>query len=576
VPAAPQQHSSQFKITIGGPLPDPVVSSMTSAFVDNSANLPDMFSATFRDTERTVVAAAKIKMAAPVKVKVFSDAFPGGEPIFDGEVTAIEAEHDVTGTLTTVRAMDKSHRLFRGRITKAYLNMSYADVARAVAGRAGLMMGTITPSTPVHEHITQANVSDWQFLKGLASEIGYEVGVVDGKFVFRKPTMAASGPAAGNLKSTNPLQLVLGQNLIQLRSVISAAEQVPKVQVRAWDMKKKAAVVGNAPAKAKNAVVGMKPAQVAGKFKAKPYVSSHVPFETVAAAKAAATALAEQLAGSMAEVEGVARGNPKLRAGTVVSLGLLNAPFDGKYLLTSTRHVYDPIEGYTVWFTVSGAQERSMFGLAGAGGANAIGPNHPVNGVVTGIVTNNNDPQLLGRVKLKFPWLEDTFESGWARMVSAGAGKDRGTVIIPEVNDEVLVAFEHGDVRRPYVLGGLFNGKDKPKLGTALIKMGKVERRGYISKKGHQLIFFDGMAKSGVMLSTANKAFRISLNALPKMSIRVVSKGKVEIEAMADVKIVSTMKVEIVAPMVDIKAATGVSIDGGAAVVIKGAIIKLN
>ena len=377
-------------------------------------------------------------------------------------------------------------------------------------------------------------------------------------------------------KSSNPLQLVLGHNLIRLRSVISAAEQVPKVQVRAWDMKKKAAVVGNAPAKAKNAVVGMKPAQVAGKFKAKPYVSSHVPFGTVAEAKAAATALAEQLAGSMAEVEGVARGNPKLRAGTVVSLGLLNPPFDGKYVLTSTRHVYDPIDGYTVWFTVSGAQERSMYGMAGAGGANSIGPNHPVNGVVTGIVTNNNDPLLLGRVKLKFPWLEDTFESGWARMVSAGAGKNRGTVIIPEVNDEVLVAFEHGDVRRPYVIGGLYNGKDKPKLGTGLIKMGKVKRRGYISKKGHQLIFFDGMAKSGVMLSTANKAFRISLNALPKMSIRVVSKGKVEIEAMADVKIVSTMKVEIVAPMVDIKAATGVSIDGGAAVVIKGAVIKLN
>ncbi|MCP4664709.1 MAG: phage tail protein [bacterium] len=89
---------------------------------------------------------------------------------------------------------------------------------------------------------------------------------------------------------------------------------------------------------------------------------------------------------------------------------------------------------------------------------------HPVagrvTGVVIGIVTNLDDPDGQGRLKVKYPWLQDDSESPWARVVSFMAGAGRGGVFRPEVDDEVLVAFEHGDMRRPYVLGGLWNGTD--------------------------------------------------------------------------------------------------------------------
>lgn len=84
-----------------------------------------------------------------------------------------------------------------------------------------------------------------------------------------------------------------------------------------------------------------------------------------------------------------------------------------------------------------------------------------VYGVVVGIVTNNKDPDGLGRVKVKFPWLGDSVESWWARVCVPMAGPKRGFSLIPEVDDEVLCAFEHGDVRFPYVVGSLFNGKDR-------------------------------------------------------------------------------------------------------------------
>jgi uncharacterized protein involved in type VI secretion and phage assembly len=83
-------------------------------------------------------------------------------------------------------------------------------------------------------------------------------------------------------------------------------------------------------------------------------------------------------------------------------------------------------------------------------------------GVVVGIVTNNQDPDGMGRVKVKFPWLSSVDESAWARMAVPMAGDQRGVYFLPEIDDEVLIAFEHGDVNFPCVLGALWNGRDVP------------------------------------------------------------------------------------------------------------------
>ena len=83
-----------------------------------------------------------------------------------------------------------------------------------------------------------------------------------------------------------------------------------------------------------------------------------------------------------------------------------------------------------------------------------------VYGVVVGIVTNNKDPDNMARVKVRFPWLSDDEESWWARIATVMAGKNRGSYFIPEVDDEVLVAFDHGDMRFPYILGSVWNGRN--------------------------------------------------------------------------------------------------------------------
>lgn len=109
-------------------------------------------------------------------------------------------------------------------------------------------------------------------------------------------------------------------------------------------------------------------------------------------------------------------------------------------------------------------------------------------GVRMAIVTNNNDPDKVGRVKLKFPWRGDADESDWTRIVFPMAGKERGIYFIPEVDDEVLVLFENGDIHHPYVIGSLWNGQDKPPEDNA---NGKNNIRKIKSRSGHEIIFDD-------------------------------------------------------------------------------------
>ena len=579
--------SNTFQIRVNGsPLPDDLEGLVVSAYVDSNLNVPDMFVITFRDPNRIVFDPRHgIEIGAKVTILVVSDAAPQGEKLItDAEVTALEAEHDALGTASVMRGLDQTHRLFRGRVTEAYKNMSYSDVARKVAQRGGLAEGTIEDSGPVHDLVSQVNTSDWQFLNGLAREIGFEVVVEDGKLHFRKPNTASGAPSSGDLNSTNPLQLTLGENLLRFRCSVTSAEQVEEVSVRAWDPKQKREIVGTAPAHASGADLSVTPAALAGKFGGPKHFFSGTPFSGQAECEAAAKAIAEDIGGAFATLDGVAVGNIKLKAGVGVSLGLVGKPFDGKYKLTTTRHLYDPDDGYTTWFTVSGRQDSSLLRLtSGSNGSNGSGPGKLIAGVVPAIVTNSKDPEKLCRVKVKFPWLDDKYETDWVRTAQISAGNGYGSVIVPEVADEVLVAFEQGDLRRPYLLGGLYNGVDKPPAGTTDIvdeSSGKVVRRDLFSRTGHRLSLTEKESGSdGIVLKTGDdkyvlemsrKDHKISLGSNGEIEIRCTgAPGAITIKADGDLK--------IEARKISIKAQTGVEIDGGGgAVEIKGVQFKAN
>jgi uncharacterized protein involved in type VI secretion and phage assembly len=187
-------------------------------------------------------------------------------------------------------------------------------------------------------------------------------------------------------------------------------------------------------------------------------------------------------------------------SGTRVNVAKVGQRLTGKYNVTATVHTYTPAEGYTTQFICSGKDPNSLLGLIDGERREEsnIGGN-----IVIGIVTDNKDPESQGRMKVKFPWFEDNLESTWCRLVSPMAGKDRGFLFLPEVDDEVLVAFEHGDITRPFVLGALWNGKDSPpRKSDEVVPSGGVDRRLIKTRVGHIIMLDDSNDKCQVFVQT--------------------------------------------------------------------------
>lgn len=194
-------------------------------------------------------------------------------------------------------------------------------------------------------------------------------------------------------------------------------------------------------------------------------------------------------------------------------------------------------------------------------------------GLVVGVVTNNRDPDDLGRVKVRFPWLSDAEESHWARIAVPMGGKERGTYFLPEVDDEVLVAFEHGNPCFPYVLGALWNGKDAPpatngdgKNNLRLIK----SRSGHVIKlndeDGKETIeIIDKSGKNSIVIDTAKNTLTITSDkdialAAAQGTIKLEAQ-KIELKSSADTKI---------------EAGAGMDVKASATLNVKGATVNLN
>lgn len=529
------------KISIDGTVArEEIASLLTEMVLDESTTLPDMLDLTFSDFNGKFLETTPFKIGAKIKLELEA---PGQtKSTFEGECVSIGTRYHGGKFQATIRAFDISHRLNRGRMTKTFDELPASDIFSSIVRESGLTVGTVESTTVKAKHRTVVNEAPFAFLRRLAAEHGLEAVAADNKMHFRKPEGAGE-----------PITLSPGGSLLSLDVEISAADQVKEVQVTGWDPKQKKEVVANATVGTKAAKIPLKPDSISTKMgKTNKLVIGGLPIDNQSHATAVAKATAEQAGSAFIDLRGTASGHTQLRAGGKITLDGVGKDIKGTYVLSTARHIWNKHGGYITEFTVTGQQDRSLGGLVQ--GASAGSGGYALSGVVSGVVNDNKDPDKGGRVRVAFPWLDSKHVSRWARVVFPGGGKDRGITFMPEVNDEVLVAFEHGDPDRPMVIGGLHNGKDKfpDHKGDAHFDRGKVNHYGLFTDK-HNLTFSDKQGEESISLGLRDKSYLITLDKKGTV-ISIGSDGKVAVKAKSGVTITAESgNIELVAKSGDVK-----------------------
>lgn len=525
--------------------PEDLLLDLLEVSVESSLHLPDVAVLVLHDPQLRWADDPRLDPGKKLEVRARAGARE--DLLFDGEIVELEPELRPGAHRLTVRAFDRLHRLSYIRKVRAFHNVSDADLVRKLAAEAGLE-AKVGPASLVYPYVAQMNETNLAFLQHRAAALGYLL-FVEGSTLCCVPPEA--GPA---------LELDWSAGLREFRPRLTTAGQVGQVTVRGWDPANRREIVGQAREGQGSPEVGERRrggelARDAFQVDVEQLVADR-PVRDQRLAEQLAQAVADRAQERLIEAEGVCGGNPALTAGVTLRLSGMGKRFSGAYFVTGATHRYSAADGYSTEFSVSGQRPLSLLSLL-----RPPRESPPPGTLLIGVVTDNQDPEGMGRVKVKFPWLAPQHASDWARVVAAGGGNERGLLFLPEIDDEVLVGFEMGDLHHPYILGGLWNGHDKPPLtGDDLVQGGKIRRRVIRSRTGHQIVFDDSSGEEQIQIEDG-KGNSIKLDSAAR-SLALKADGDIQIEAGGRLKLLGK---------------GGVDLDGSQATVdVKGTTINLN
>jgi uncharacterized protein involved in type VI secretion and phage assembly len=579
----------------GTPLDDTVMDFVEKIEVRSAVGLPDMATVRIGDPEGVMLGNADamrtglpsrppFEIADEIEISLGDPLARRPTTVFKGEIVALETDFDTAAATIGIRAYDRAHRLQRGRKSRTFLGQTSSDVIRTVVADAGITQSVIESTTTVHDFLQQSMESDWDLCQRLARaenmEFGYDA--LQGAFLRAAPK---SGGAVPELKWR--------ENLLSFRPRITAVQQPTRVVVRNYDPATKKEVVGTAT----NAN-GLPRALADQRDKAKKFGEAELLVsDRIATTQQEAQQLAQgtmdHLASGFFEAEGVTPGNPQLRAGGQVKIGEVGR-FSGEYALTSVVQAYGH-GNYRTRFVISGRHPRTLTDVMRPKQERDWGAT-----LVVGLVTNLNDPDSLGRVKVKLPALGDSMESTWARVATAQAGAGRGMAFLPMIGDEVIVAFEHGDTRRPVVLGALHNAKDAPDQsmrgsqdGGSLVIVGHKDADVQLTKQftiacKEQMTIDVKRATDGKDVQVQNGEFHLTtagkieiagdaeIEISSRGAMTIKSSAALNVEATGQVKIRGSSSVDVEAgAQLKLKGNAGVDIESSGMVNVRGSMINL-
>jgi uncharacterized protein involved in type VI secretion and phage assembly len=550
---------------------------LTEVVVQREYQVPARCTLRFVDPGYTLLAQNKVKLGVPVQVKA-----PGaGDPIVlvSAEVTSIvvEQREDAQPELVVV-AMDKSHRMGRGTQIKSYQSMAYSDIVAKLAQSYGLR-ASYEPTDIKLDYVMQAD-SDLGLLTELARRVGFDWWVDDTTLNFKKP---ATG-------STVPLSLYGGD--LRSFSVRASGHHAGTVTVDGWNRAQQQLVTATATdansVVLANSDLAKLVASPDGAYGSATLLSAGLAAQTQPEANQLSKAIRDRIGACAVTARGVTQGNGLIDLGSAVQVSDAG-PLSGTYPVTRVEHVFRPDRGFITRFTSGDRRPTSLVDTLSGGARDGHGLLH--GGLNVAEVTNIKDPDNKGRVKIRFPGVDTAEESGWARLVAVGGGTERGNVFIPEVGDEVLVAFEGGDLRQPAVIGGLYGSKST--IPTPAIEDGAVQVRGMTSRLGHVVLLSDGTSpdKQSIVLQLAGKEHTLHLGKdeldlqVPSgtpvnivagdTSIKFGKDGSISISG-TKISIDATQELTLSGLKVGASAQTNLELEGQAGASLKGLTVQVN
>ena len=409
------EHVASASIKVTGQRLDPAdMDHVEKIEVRNFVGLPDMATIRMADPEGRHIADPPFFIGDEIEIRLGDIDASSPSPVFTGEIVTFEPEFTNAAAMICVRAYDKSHRLHRNRRSATFQDMTLSDVVKQGRQRAGLQAGTIDathdgPPVPAAEHGVRPRLH--QPARG-ARELR----------VRRRRGQARS--CAGGATAAAPVpKLAWRENVKSFKPRMSAAQQHDTVKVTSYDPVSRAAVVGEAtPAGSDPAPGARRRATRRRRSAASELLVSDRVANTADEARTIAQSTLDKLASGSFEAEGTMEGNPAVKAGGKLKLEGFGR-FDGEHDLTSVTHVYGHGD-FRTRFAISGRNPRTL--------TDVMRPKAERDwdsGLVIGLVTNIQDPESLGRVRVQFPTLGDSIEGIWARVALPGAGPDAGHVL---------------------------------------------------------------------------------------------------------------------------------------------------
>lgn len=489
---------------------------------------------------------------------------------FVGIVTRVDLENSIDA-LNSVLITAHSPTVVLDAATRDafFYEQKASDIITAVLQKHSITLGSNAATSSTLKFCVQYGETDYRFVRRLAG--------ANGLFAFYDGQRFSTAKASGS----SPQELTWRQSLGAFSLGLGTAAY--QYEGTSWDYERKNPISSQPSAAAPSLSGVLKKSVDASK---QVYTkASTAPIQPVAPDARSLDQVMEARKGTRLGQMILCEGTsvvPAVAVGKCVRITGMGSAIDGTYWVNEVTHTFDESGQYANTFRATPVDMANPYNSPTL---------PPVSQIQSALVTNNDDPDGLGRVKVKFPWMDQN-ETPFIRIAFPDAGNERGWFLIPEVDDEVLVAYEQGDPDHPVVIGCLYNGVDKPAVaGGSFLDGGAVSIKEFKTRNGNIIRFTDknGDEQLEILQKDGKNAITMKVNG-PSIMIEskdgdITIKGKnlvldgqsINLKSQQDIGLKSgtDLKIEAGANMTQ-KATANFDMQASAQVTVKGAIIQLN